>query len=135
MSYFLVHTFPTSLHIGCDQYLYLFQHCATKSMCEAVLEGMGSVWDEAAEEKRGSSFDYSQKEAMIAYNGPAAYTPEAKPFVARALNHHFKGKDWNFVHRDPRQRQLQFTAGSKTLERKRTEKTRLPAAMYDVPAA
>ena len=104
-------------------------------MCEAVLEGMGSVWDEAAEEKRGSSFDYSQKEAMIAYNGPAAYTPEAKPFVARALNHHFKGKDWNFVHRDPRQRQLQFTAGSKTLERKRTEKTRLPAAMYDVPAA
>ena len=30
---------------------------------------------------------------------------------------------------------LQFTAGSKTLEKKRTEKTRLPAAMYDVPAA
>ena len=76
-----------------------------------------------------------QKEAMIAYNGPPAYTPEAKSFVARALNHHFKGKDWNFVHRDPRRRQLQFTAGSKTLEKKRTEKTRLPAAMYDVAAA
>ena len=52
-----------------------------------------------------------------------------------AGNHHFKGKDWNFLHRDSRQRQLQFTAGSKTLEKKRTEKTRLPAAMYDVPAA
>ena len=48
---------------------------------------------------------------------------------------HFKGKDWNFVHRDPRQRHVQYTAGSKTLERKRTEKTRLPAAMYDVAAA
>ena len=104
-------------------------------MCEAVLEGMGSVWDLAADAKRGSNFLYSQKEAMIAYNGPPAYTPEAKPFVARALNHHFKGKNWNFVHLDPRQRHVQYAAGSKTLERKRTEKTRLPAAMYDVQAA
>ena len=42
---------------------------------------------------------------------------------------------WNFVHRDAKQRQLQFTAGSKVLEKKRIEKTRLPAAMYDVAAA
>ena len=53
-------------------------------MCEAVLEGMGSVWDLAADEKRGSAFVYSQKEAKIAYNGPPAYTPEAKP--RRVLN-------------------------------------------------
>ena len=33
---------------GADQYLYLFEHCATKSCCEAVLEGMGSTWDRAA---------------------------------------------------------------------------------------
>ena len=106
-------------------------------MCGRVVRRcrMGSVWDLAADAKRGSNFLYSQKEAMIAYNGPPAYTPEAKPFVARALNHHFKGKEWNFVHRDAKQRQLQFTAGSKTLEKKRIEKTRLPAAMYDVAAA
>ena len=36
---------------------------------------------------------------------------------------------------DAKQRQLQFTAGSKVLEKKRIEKTRLPAAMYDVAAA
>ena len=103
-------------------------------MCEAVLEGMGSEWDRSATEKRGSEFDVSQKEAMVGYNGPPAYLPEAKPFVTRANDHHFKGKEWNFVHRDPQQRQLNFTAGSKVLQRLRETPTRLPAALYDVPA-
>ena len=29
----------------CKNYLYLWTHMATKSMCEAVVEGMGGVWD------------------------------------------------------------------------------------------
>ena len=73
-------------------------------------------------------------EAMVGYNAPPAYLPEAKPFVTRAINHHFKGKEWNFVHKDPRQRQIQFTAGSKVLQRLREKPARLPAAAYDVPA-
>jgi hypothetical protein len=28
----------------CKNYLYLWTHMATKSMCEAVVEGMGGVW-------------------------------------------------------------------------------------------
>ena len=32
----------------CQDYLYLFSHCAAKSMCEAVIEGCGSVWDKQA---------------------------------------------------------------------------------------
>ena len=126
---------------GIDEYLYLLQHCAAKSQCEAVLEGMGSQWDRSAEGGRHPTFTVSQQEAMISYNAPPAYLPEAKPFVRRALDHHFGVKDpaerpekWNFTHRDARQRQIQFTAGSKTLQKLQETPTRLPAALYDVPA-
>ena len=106
-------------------------------MCEAVLEGMGSKWDCATNVKRHPNWDRSQKEAMTGYNAPPAYLPEAKPLVVRALNHHFKqGKDWtpHFIHTDARQRQINYTAGSKTLNKMRQTPMRLPAAAYDVPA-
>ena len=32
-------------YVGCEDYLYLWLHMACKSMCEAVVEGMGGVWD------------------------------------------------------------------------------------------
>merc|ERR1712070_711447 len=32
-------------HEGCAEFLYLFQLMATKTRNEAVVEGMGSVWD------------------------------------------------------------------------------------------
>ena len=35
-------------YMDCGDYLYLFQHCATKTMCEAVVEGMGGCWDRSS---------------------------------------------------------------------------------------
>jgi hypothetical protein len=32
-------------YLECEDYLYLWLHMAWKSMCEAVVEGMGGVWD------------------------------------------------------------------------------------------
>ena len=37
---------------GCSDFLYLFQQCATKTMCEAVVEGMGSVWAKCTDPAR-----------------------------------------------------------------------------------
>ena len=45
-------------YVGCEDYLYLWQHCATKTMCEAVVEGMGSRWDKVARAERGA-IDFS----------------------------------------------------------------------------
>ena len=50
------------------------------SCCEAVLEGMGSVWDKAADVRRHPVFAESAKEAVIAWGAPQAYMPEAKSF-------------------------------------------------------
>ena len=41
----------------CLDFLYLFQHCATKSMCEAVVEGMGGCWDKSSPADRHPSFE------------------------------------------------------------------------------
>ena len=46
------------------------------SCCEAVLEGMGSVWDKAADVRRHPVFAESAKEAVIAWGAPQAYMPE-----------------------------------------------------------
>ena len=39
----------------CKNYLYLWTHMATKSMCEAVVEGMGGVWDRCDRQGRTGS--------------------------------------------------------------------------------
>ena len=44
------------------------------SRCEAVLEGMGSVWDKAADVRRHPVFAESAKEAVIAWGAPQAYS-------------------------------------------------------------
>ena len=44
-------------YAGCPDFLYLFQHCATKSMCEAVVEGMGGCWDKSSHDDRHPSFE------------------------------------------------------------------------------
>jgi hypothetical protein len=40
------------LTAGCEAYLYLWVHCATKTHNEAVVEAMGSKWDAAARDVR-----------------------------------------------------------------------------------
>ena len=117
---------------GVDSFLYLFQHCATKSMCEAVIEGMGSVWDKAADPERHPAFEESSKEAVIAWNAPKPYMPEAKHLIKRALDNHFGDKPWNFTHTDTQERYSVFTAGNSTLSALQAEGTRLPGEYYDV---
>ena len=124
-----VFTKPRFFH-DCGDYLYLFQQMATKTQCEAVVEGMGSVWDQCTDPHRHPRFEVGAKEAVIAWTAPAAYLPEAAPFLSRALNRHFKGKPWNFTHTDMQLRQNVFSRGSKVVDRHRKDALRLPSAMY-----
>jgi hypothetical protein len=41
----------------CPCYLYLLQHCALKGVPEAIVEGMGGVWDRCAAPGRHLSFE------------------------------------------------------------------------------
>ena len=54
----------------CKNYLYLWTHMATKSMCEAVVEGMGGVWDRC---DRQGNWVTATEEAVIARNAPQPY--------------------------------------------------------------
>ena len=95
---------------GCGDFWYLFQHMACKTSNEAVVEGMGSEWDLCTSPTRHLAFDTGVKEAVVCYNGPPPYRPEAKPFLHRALNTYFEGgpEKWNFEHEDKRFRRRQL---------------------------
>ena len=117
---------------GCEDFLYLFQHCATKTSCEAVVEGMGSVWDESATERRHVGFESGVHDAVVAYSAPAPHLPEADQFITRALNTYFEGgpDKWNFKNEDARFRNVVFSGGSKVIAKLGKAKSRLPAAFY-----
>ena len=89
---------------GCQRYLHLFAHCALKSMNESVVEGMGGVWDRSSPDARHCSFERSQEEAVVAWNGPWPYHQEAVPFINRSLTHMFGTSHWSshFSHLDDR---------------------------------
>ena len=53
----------------CD-HRYLLQQMATKTLCEAVVEGMGSVWEKCALAERHPDFKTSVEEAVIAWSAP-----------------------------------------------------------------
>ena len=103
---------------------------ATKTICEAVVEGMGSVWDQCTDPHRHPRFETGQQEAVIAWNAPAAHLPEADPFLRRALNRHFNGKPWNFTHTDLQLRQKVWSGGSKVVDRHRKDPLRMPSSFY-----
>ena len=60
-------------YVGVEDYLYLWLHMASKSMCEAVVEGMGGVWDRVATDRRNVGFDTGVKESVLAWNAPQPY--------------------------------------------------------------
>ena len=72
----------------------------------------------------------SEKEAVISWNAPQPWHPEAEIFVAHALDYIFGGKDWNFTNVDKRQRMHAWSGGSKVIERKRKDTLRLPSQFY-----
>jgi hypothetical protein len=51
-----VFTLP-KLYECCPNYLYLYQHYALKGMSEAIVEGMGGVWDRCARPERHISLE------------------------------------------------------------------------------
>ena len=117
---------------GCSDYLYLFQHCATKTMCEAVVEGMGSVWAKCAEPERHAKFETHTQEAVVSWSAPQPWHPAAKTFINTALNHYFQGNQWNLSHTDSRAQRLKaWIGGSEVLEKlQKSYPSRLPAALY-----
>ena len=84
----------------CKNYLYLWTHMATKSMCEAVVEGMGGVWDRC---DRQGNWVTATEEAVIAWNAPQPYHPVAVPFINRAL------ENWGGLNWEPLSPQRQVT--------------------------
>ena len=85
-------------------FLYFFSHCASKTMCEAVVEGMGGgVWDRSADARRHPHFETGVLEAVVAWNAPQPYHPEADVFIARSLDHAFPdGWRHAFMHQNAR---------------------------------
>jgi hypothetical protein len=86
---------------GVEDWLYMFNHCALKSMNEAVVEGMGCIVDQHAAPERHLSMETYSKEAMIHYNAPMVH--EAESFLKDSLDVMFEKnvkKGWHFVARD-----------------------------------
>ena len=105
---------------------------ACKTSNEAVVEGMGSECNLCTSPTRHLAFETGVKEAVVCYNGPPPYRPEAKPFLHRALNTYFEGgpEKWNFEHEDKRFRGIVWAGGSKVIDRLLKVKPRLPSECY-----
>ena len=119
---------------GCEDYLYLYCHCAAKSMCEAVIEGCGSVWDRQA--RHHPSFETGTERGVIAWSAPWPWHPAAKVFVNHALADVFDGDlCGRFTHVNKQTSRIPAFAtsgGSVVGQRLRKAGSRLPAALYDV---
>ena len=100
---------------GCQDFLHLFKAMATKTSNEAVVEGMGSVWDKCSEPHRHPQFKNGVEEAVISWSAPASHLPAANPFLRRSLRTYFEGgpEKWNFHHEDTRFRNIVWSGGSK----------------------
>ena len=105
-------------------------------MCEAVVEGMGGVWDRC---DRQGNWVTATLEAVVAWNTPKPYHPAAVAFINRSLDHWAGGAGaWHqrFSHHDAHH--IERQAGSSTVidrkKREARELARLPPAFYDVSA-
>ena len=110
----------------------LFQLMATKTRNEAVVEGMGSVWDKVNDPQRHPGFVTGAEEAVIAYSAPPCAAPEAEDFLRRALEKKFGTTAWakNFVHHD-KSRDTNLFGESKVIKKVRERAaSRLPASAY-----
>jgi hypothetical protein len=76
-------------------YLYLYQHMALKSFCEAVVEGMCSVVAKHATGVRSLCFDMYAKESIVDYNAPDR--TQSNAFITKALDHLFASKAYKQV--------------------------------------
>ena len=63
---------PKKIELASLAFFRLALHAGRRSLNE----GMGSVWDKAADVRRHPVFAESAKEAVIAWGAPQAYMPE-----------------------------------------------------------
>ena len=111
----------------CPGFLYLFQHCALKGSPEAVVEGMGGVWDRCAEAGRHLSFEVGVQEAVICWNAPRPYDEACDLFLHRALSLHFKGDRPHFTHT-----LAAVVTKSKVVQKIQCIPSRLPGSLWKV---
>ena len=111
----------------CPAYLYLFQHCALKGSPEAVVEGMGGVWDRCAEPGRHLSFEAGVQEAVVCWNAPRPHDEACDAFLDRALSLHFKGAKPHFTHTS-----ATSVTKSKVVQKIQGVPSRLPGHLWKV---
>ena len=66
---------------------FTYSHIALQKAVD--VEGMGGVWDRSADARRHPHFETGVLEAVVAWNAPQPYHPEADVFIARSLDHAF----------------------------------------------
>jgi hypothetical protein len=124
---------------GFGDFLYLFKHMATKTLCEAVVEGMGGMWSACSTDVRHLSMLAAAQEAVVCWSAPPPWHPAAVPFVNHSLDRMVgkdksgKQKEWNFTHKgdDRHHGQLGIVSTSKVVGRLKQVNPRLPAALYE----
>jgi hypothetical protein len=108
-------------------------------MCEAVVEGMGGVWDRCfAVTDRATG---RRRRWRLSWRGtpPGHTSPAATAFISRSLDHWAGGHGkWHgrFTHNDKHHIERRLATGV-VMERKKREAraaTRLPDAFYDTSA-
>ena len=73
-----------ALYEGCQPFLHMYQACALKINCEAVVEGMCSVVDKHAVGQRGCDIKRYAWESILDWNSPAPHL--ADDFLLESLS-------------------------------------------------
>ena len=116
-------------------FLYLWLHMATKSMCEAVIEGMGGVWDRS---NRHGSWETAIEEAVVAWNSPQH--PHRWPSPSSTTHSTISSKGRangmshdKFTHQDNTHIERRVGSGV-VMARHKKDLQRLPDSFYDTSA-
>jgi hypothetical protein len=115
------------MYQDCPDYIYMYQHCALKTMNEAVVEGMCSVVSRHATGVRGLSFNKYGMESIIVWNAPIPHKADA--FLSAAVDLYFKGKKhgWRFFSVDTnRNRVAAARTNSVVIDRHLKEQSKFP---------
>ena len=72
-----------ALYEGCQPFLHMYQACALKINCEAVVEGMCSIVDKHAVGQRGCDIKRYAWESILDWNSPASHL--ADDFLRESL--------------------------------------------------
>ena len=103
-------------------------------MCEAVVEGMGGIWDRCATDRRNVGFETGVVESVLAWNAPPPYHPSADAFIARSLEHLFGGAGkWKkaFTHNDNHHIERAMGTGLVEMRKVKGAKMRIPAEWFE----